>query len=209
MLDLIPTTTTGQAAVKYMEETTFTNAAAEKAEGDTYGEARRADRADQCRAEDPRVAARHRRAAEDESEAAGYIDRRLPFMIQQRLDSQVLVGNGTDPNLRGILNVVGIQTQAKGADPTPDAVYKAMTKVRVTGRALPSAAIFHPNDWQDVRLLRTVDGIYIWGRPRRPDRIGSGASTSPSPTRSPRTPAWSATSRTSASWRSVGALRSR
>ena len=102
---------------------------------------------------------------EDEQQARGYINNRLPFMLRQRLDGQVLVGNGTAPNLRGFLNVVGIQTQAKGADPVPDAIYKGMVLSRVTGRAFPNAVVFHPLDWQDVRLLRTADGIYIWGSP--------------------------------------------
>ena len=105
---------------------------------------------------------------EDVAGLPSYVNRRLPFMLQQRLDGQILVGNGTAPNLRGVNNVVGIQTQAKGADPVFDAVLKGATKVRVTGRAAPGHVVFHPNDWQDLRLTRTVDGIYILGNPNQP-----------------------------------------
>lgn len=166
VLDVIPVGRTSQSAVKYMEETTFTNSAAEAAEGGSYGES--------ALALTERTVVVQKIATwlpvtdeqlEDVSYAEGYLDRRLGFMVRQRLNGQVLVGNGTDPNLRGINNVVGIQTQAKGANPTPDAFYMAMVKIMTTGAANPNAIIMNPLDWQDIALLRTNDGIYIWGSP--------------------------------------------
>lgn len=163
---LIPQTTTGQNAIQYMEETTFTNNAAETAEAGTYPEAALVltEKSSPVRKISVFIPVTDEQL-EDESQVRGYIDNRLQFMIRQRLDLQILVGNGTPPNLEGLLNTSGIQTQAKGADPTPDAFYKAMTKVRVTGFGEPNLMVMHPNDWQDIRLLRTADGIYIWGNP--------------------------------------------
>jgi len=174
VIDLIPGNTTTQAAIVYMEETTFTNAAAEVAEAGTYAESALAltEQTSPVRKIGTWLPITDEQL-EDEPQARGYINNRLPFMLRQRLDSQILVGNGAAPNLRGLLNVVGIQTQAKGVDPTPDAIYKAIVKVRVTGRAMPDAVVSHPTNWQDVRLLRTADGIYIWGSPSEagPTRI--------------------------------------
>ena len=172
--DLIPTIQITSNAFIYMEETTFTNAAVETAEGAAKPEATLAltERTSPVR----KIAVWIPVTDEQLEDVPGmqeYIENRLGFMVRQRLNTQILVGSGITPNLLGIVNVVGVQTQAKGVDPTPDAVYKAMTKVRVTGQAMPSAYVSHPNDWQDVKLLRTTDGIYIWGNPSEmgPDRI--------------------------------------
>jgi HK97 family phage major capsid protein len=174
--DIIPTTTTTQAAVQYMEETTFTNAAAEIDELGTYQEAALAftERLSSVRKIGVYLPVSDEQL-EDVPQARGMIDNRLPFMIRQKLDAQIISGSGvgTPTQLRGVMNVVGIQTQAKGADPTPDAVYKAIVKVEVTGQAFANVVVMHPNNWQDVRLLRTADGLYIWGNPSDtgPERI--------------------------------------
>jgi HK97 family phage major capsid protein len=172
--DIIPQTTTSQAAVQFMEETTFTNNAAEAAENAAYAEAAIAytERTSTVRKIAVFLPVTDEQL-EDVPRMRGVLDNRLPFMVRQRLDSQILAGNGTPPNLAGIYNTAGIQTQAKGADPTPDAVYKAIVKVEVTGQAVANAVVFHPTDWQGIRLLRTADGLYIWGNPSDsgPERI--------------------------------------
>ena len=174
MLDLVPQGTTNQSAVVYMEETTYTNAAAETAEGDAKPEAT-LELTEQTAPVRKIAVTMHvtDEQWDDEPQVRGYINRRMPFMVRQRLNTQIITGDGVAPNLEGVLNVTGIQTQAKSTDPVPDAVYKAMVKVMTTGQAMPDAYVTNPLDWQDVRLLRTADGIYIWGSPADagPERI--------------------------------------
>jgi HK97 family phage major capsid protein len=174
VVDFIPQIPTGMASVKYMEETTLTNAAAETAEGGTYPESALAltERDVAVRKVSTWLPVTDEQL-EDVPFARAYVDGRLVFFLRQRLDSQVLVGNGTPPNLRGTENVVGINTQALGSDSIPDAIYKGMTTVRDTGFAEPSVVFIRPAKWQNVRLLKTADGVYIWGHPSEagPERI--------------------------------------
>lgn len=168
VIDTIPGGQTGMDTIKYMEETTFTNSAAERTETGVYAESTLA-LTEQSRnviiigtsipVTDIQLA--------DVPMVRSYLNQRLTFMVRQHFDGQVLTGSGSGSpeQLLGINNASGINTQALGSDPIPDAVYKGLRQCRVTGRANPNMIYAHPNDWQSVRLLRTADGIYIWGNP--------------------------------------------
>ena len=164
--DLIPVFPISQPSFVYMEETTRTHASAEKAEGVAYAESTFVwtqktspvqKITDSIPVTDEQL--------EDEAQVQRLLEQRLGFGLRQRLDLQILVGDGTAPNLSGILDVSGIQTQALGADNRIAAFMKALTKVRYTGRANPSGAVFHPNDWQDYVLLQNANGDFLFGNP--------------------------------------------
>lgn len=165
ILDFIPSGTTNQAAIVYMEETTYTQSAAEALEGGTYAESafELTEQTSTVRKVAHFIPVTDEQL-EDVSQTSSYLDRNMRKGLTERMALQVLVGDGTAPNLSGILDRA-IQTQAKGTDPVPDAIHKALTKVRVGGYGMPNLIVMNPNDWQDVRLLRTTDGIYIWGSP--------------------------------------------
>jgi HK97 family phage major capsid protein len=157
LLDLIPQLDTSQANVVYMEETTFTNSAAEVAEGSTYAQSTivYTERTSNVRKIGHYLPVTDEQL-EDVPLVAGLVDGQLIFGVRQRLDQQVFNGNGSAPNLTGILNASNLQTQAKGTDPGPDAIFKAIVKVKLVGRADASAVMLHPTDWQNIALLRTA-----------------------------------------------------
>ncbi|MER7002214.1 phage major capsid protein [Dactylosporangium sp. NPDC000555] len=169
VIDVFPQTTTSQSTVLYMEETVYENNAAETGEGTQYPEVQL--KVDEKSSEVRKIAAFlpvTDEQFEDEERARAYVQNRLPFFLRQRLDSQLLIGNGAAPNLRGLENITGIQSQALGGDPIPDALYKCMRSIRDDGFAEPSHVFIRPSKWESVQLMRTADGVYIWGHPSMP-----------------------------------------
>jgi hypothetical protein len=175
--DLMNSSNTTGNTVEYFEETLVTNAATTVAEGAPKPESALGWT---LRTEPIRKIATWIPATSESLDDVGQLEAdirgRLAFMIRRIEEAQILSGNGVGQNLTGLLNRPNIQTQAKGTDPNPDAIYKAMQKIRGSagqGFAEPTAVVVNPADWTLIKLLRTTDGIYLWGNPsdEGPDRI--------------------------------------
>lgn len=167
--DLLAPGTTGMPTIRYVQEVSFTNAATTVAEGATKPEAS----FDTVEVDAPvkKIAVTAKVTDElfaDFPAMQSYVDNRMPLMVKLTEEDQLLNGDGTGANLKGILQTSGIQTQARGTDPAPDAFYKAMVKVMFTGFFDPDGVVINPTDWSGIRLLRTADGIYIYGPPSDP-----------------------------------------
>ncbi len=77
----------------------------------------------------------------------------------------LLSGNGTAPNLRGLLNRSGIQTetQAVAPDSAADAIFRAMTKVQTGSGFVADGIVINPADYQALRLAKDANSQYYGG----------------------------------------------
>lgn len=172
VLDLIPTINTTENAIKYMEETVFSNAAVEVAEAAAAPEA---ELELTERTENIRKIAVHipvtEEQLEDVPQVEMYLNNRLPFMVRQRLDGQVINGDGTGVNLSGILDRAGILNEEQdgtAAAPTKplNSLLKAKTKVNFVGFAMANAYAINPNYWDQIALAETTAGGFYLGNPQ-------------------------------------------
>ena len=173
MIDVVPTVPTSQDTIRFMLETTYdASNVVEKAETTATAAADIAGEADIAYTEQtqpvewlPAYLPTTIQQLEDVDGIQELLNRRLGRMVRARASRQILRGNGTTPNLRGTNSLTGILTTGKGADTTPDAVYKAVSAIRTGSHYEPDTVVMHPDDWVDIATLKTTDGLYIWGNP--------------------------------------------
>lgn len=168
--DLMPNGTISQPLFIYMEETTTTNNAATVAEGAQKPESALAfTQKDAPVRKIATVLPVTDELFQDAPAMRSYVQGRMTIFLQIAEENQLLNGDGVAPNLEGIYENSGIQTQAKGGDTIPDAIYKGATKVEVNAFLSATGVILHPNDWQRVRLLKDSAGNYLFGSPMAGD----------------------------------------
>ena len=119
-LDLIPHIPVSTGSIEYVQDSTpladLANKAVETAEGTAKQQAGvTMELITEPTATIPAWANITRQAAADAPQMMGYLDGRLRYALKRRADGQSINGNGTAPNLRGLLNRAGILAYAPGA----------------------------------------------------------------------------------------------
>jgi HK97 family phage major capsid protein len=162
VIDLFSVIPTTQFQYKYLEETTFTNNAAEVAEGGAFGESALAftEKTENIRKFGVSIPVTEELLA-DVASVNGYLDSRLRTMLQLRLDDVLIGGSGVAPIIKGILNVSGINTfnfsSYAGNLGRIGQLYQAITEIRKDAFLEPDAILMHPSDWNDVVTAVTTD----------------------------------------------------
>ena len=169
LLDRLRQVPTNQSSVLYMEQTTRTAPSdGGIAEGAAYPEAAFAytEQTVPVRKRGAFIPATEEQL-EDEPGVRALVEQDLIDVIREDIDNQLITGDGTGANLLGLSEVTGTGSQTMGSDPLMTAFKKAMTKVRVDGRAMPDMALIHPNQWDQIVTAQMTTGGYILGMPNQ------------------------------------------
>lgn len=102
--------------------------------------------------------------AEDLPYVVSEINTTALYDLAFKEEAALLSGNGTSPNLRGLLNRVGVQTEAS-ADKTDnaDAIFRAITKVGIGSIFAADGIVINPTDYQALRLRKDANEQYYGG----------------------------------------------
>lgn len=166
--DVLPQGVTNSNMVEYTRELLFTNNAAETAEGAQKPESVLTFELIQ----DPvRTIATFIKASkqvlDDAPQLQSYIDTRLRHAVEQRIDAQLLNGDGTGQNISGIMNTGNHTafTPVTGENQL-DSINRAIYKVYEADYA-PTAIIMNPADWGAIERIKrgTADAAYVIGDP--------------------------------------------
>jgi HK97 family phage major capsid protein len=123
--DTLDTQQTASMTVRYLNESTATNAAAPTAEGADKPESTiQLDQVDEPVRKIATYLGISDELLEDAAGIQTWLNSRLGLFVRIAEEDQLLRGNGTAPNLRGILNRTGIQTHNRASDTNLDAIRK-------------------------------------------------------------------------------------
>jgi HK97 family phage major capsid protein len=162
---------TTAAAVEYTRENTFTNNAAETAEGAQKPESAITF----TLVNQPVATVAHwikisRQLSKDAPALAAYINERMRYGVNKRVEDQLISGNGTPPNIAGLL-ATGNYTAHGYSSAGLGAVNQKLKLIRrviadlATSDYPADMIILNSSDWADIELMVDTQNRYLVGDP--------------------------------------------
>ncbi len=172
--DLLVTSPTSSNAVVWIREYVFTNAAAETAEGGAIPQSSITF----AQGTMPVQNVAHflkitRQLAMDNAALAAYINRRMVYGVNLRVETQLIAGNGTTPNLSGLTNTGNFTAHGYTAA-NLTAAGLLNNRFDIIGKMIGDCAvadypadvvILSTADWWTMRLAKDSQGRYLLGDP--------------------------------------------
>ena len=179
---LLPSTTTSSNAIEFTKEASFTNSAAEAAEGALKGESALT----WSLVNMPVSTVAHwikisKQLAADAPALAAYVNTRMRYGVNQKVDTQLVVGDGTAPNISGTYDTGNFTAHGytNAALTAISATFKKLVLIRKIMADLyvagfpADAIVMNPADWAtiEIELMTTAAGQTLYsvtdgGQPR-------------------------------------------
>ena len=170
---LLPSTTTSSNAIEFTKEASFTNSAAEAAEG-----AQKAESAlTWSLVNMPVSTVAHwikisKQLAADAPALAAYVNTRMRYGVNQKVDTQLVVGDGTAPNISGTYDTGNFTAHgySNAAITAISSTFKKLVLIRkviadLYAAGYPADAIvLNPADWAtiEIELFTTAAGQTLY-----------------------------------------------
>lgn len=167
---LLPSTTTTSNAIEFTKENAFTNSAAEAAEGAAKAESALT----WTLVNMPISTVAHwikisKQLAADAPALAAYVNSRMRYGVNQKVDTQLVVGDGTAPNISGTYDT-GNFTAHGIANAALGSTLKKLVLIRQVMAALyaagypADAVVLNPADWAtiEIELMTTAAGQTLY-----------------------------------------------
>lgn len=170
---LLPSSPTSSNAIEFTKEASFTNSAAEAAEG-----AQKAESAlTWSLVNMPVSTVAHwikisKQLAADNTALAAYVNSRMVYGVNQKVDTQLVVGDGTAPNISGILDTGNFTAHGytNAALTAISSTFKKLVLIRKIMADLyvagfpATAIVLNPADWAtiEIELFTTAAGQTLY-----------------------------------------------
>jgi HK97 family phage major capsid protein len=172
--DLLTAIPTSSNAIDWVRENVFTNSAAET----TEGVAKPQSSLTFASATMPVSTVAHwikitKQLASDNAALSAYINTRMAYGVQFRVENQLIAGNGTAPNLSGLTNTGNFTAHGYTAA-SLSALGLTNNRFDLIGKMVGDCAladypayviVLNTADWWTMRLAKGSDGQYILGAP--------------------------------------------